>query len=122
MNTTELLELERKGWEALATGRGPEFYGRTLTHDAIVVVPSMMLDRAQTPASRQSLPPWSEYHLEHERVLPLGEASALVTYEATARRPGDERAFRGQLTSGYRAAEGADGAWRLAFHRQTPLP
>jgi hypothetical protein len=51
MNTTELLELERKGWEALATGRGAEFYGRVLTDDAIVVVPGMVLDRAQSLAS-----------------------------------------------------------------------
>jgi hypothetical protein len=48
--------------------------------------------------------------------------AALVTYEVTARRPGDERPCRGQLTSVFRAPDGDGGGWRLAFHQQTRLP
>lgn len=117
---TDPVELERRGWEALASGHGAEFYGRVLTEDAIVVVPGMVLDRAQTLASWEGTAPWREYRLAHERVMPLGAGATLVTYEATASRPGDEQPYHAQLTSVYVA--GDDGEWRLAFHQQTPLP
>jgi ketosteroid isomerase-like protein len=120
---TDLMELERQGWEALAAGRGAEFYGRVMTEDAIVVVPGMVLDRAQTLASWEGTAPWREFSLTGEQVLPLGADSALVTYEVTARRPGDQQPYRAQLTSVYVAADDHDdGEWRLAFHQQTPLP
>jgi ketosteroid isomerase-like protein len=119
---TDLIELERKGWEALASGRGAEFYGRVMTDDAIVVVPGMVLDRAQTLASWEGVGPWNEYSLAHERVLPLGADTALVTYEVSASRPGDERPYHAQLTSVYVAVHHSDDEeWRLAFHQQTPL-
>ena len=120
---TDLIELEQQGWEALASGRGAEFYGRVMTEDAIVVVPGMVLDRAQTLASWEGMPPWSEYRLIQERVLHLGADTAIITYEVSARRPGDEQPYHAQLTSVYvAAAERDDGEWRLALHQQTPLP
>jgi uncharacterized protein (TIGR02246 family) len=117
---TDLLQLEQQGWEALAAGRGAEFYERVMAEDAVTVVPGMVLDRRQPLASRQGVTPWSEYRLRGQRVIMLGRDAALITYEVTASRPGDERPYHAQLTSVYVAT--ADGDWRLALHQQTPLP
>jgi uncharacterized protein (TIGR02246 family) len=120
---TDLIELERQGWDALAAGNGAAFYARLMTDDAIVVVPGMVLDRTQTLASWEGMAPWSSYRLDHERVLALGADITLVTYEATATRPGDDRPYHAQLTSVYVAGDGSDDEeWRLAFHQQTPIP
>lgn len=119
----KLIELERQGWEALASGRGAEFYGRVMTEDAIVVVPGMVLDRAQTLASWEGVAPWSQYRFSNERVLPLGTGAFLVTYEINASRPGDEPPYHAQLTSVYVVVAASDAEdWRLAFHQQTLLP
>lgn len=117
------LELERQGWDALVAGRGAEFYGGLMTTDALVVVPGMVLDRDQTLASWEGVPAWTEYALANERVVPLGPAARLVTYEVSATRPGDQGPYRAHLTSVYVAEEGTTSErWRLAFHQQTPVP
>jgi ketosteroid isomerase-like protein len=117
---TDLPQLEQQGWEALASGQGAEFYGRVMAEDALTVVPGMVLDRRQTLASWEGMSLWSEYRLSGQRVIPLGRDAALITYEVTASRPGDERPYHAQLTSVYVAS--GDGDWQLAFHQQTPLP
>lgn len=119
----DLVGLERQGWDALVAGRGPEFYARMLTPEALVVVPGMLLDRRQTLASWEGLPPWSAYEFSDERVIPLGTQAALVTYRVSARRSSDEEPYRARLTSVYVRSGGSEhDGWRLAFHQQTPLP
>lgn len=116
------MELERQGWDALVAGRGADFYGRVMTADAVVVVPGMVLDRQQTLASWEGVSAWADYTLSHERTVPLGPQATLVTYEVSARRPGDELPYRAQLTSVYVCADGSPDRWQLAFHQQTPTP
>ena len=119
----DVLELERQGWNALVSGRGAEFYGALMTADAVVVVPGMVLDREQTLASWEGVPPWTDYALTNETVVPLGPQARLVTYEVSATRPGDQGPYRARLTSVYVATEGTTSEqWRLAFHQQTPMP
>lgn len=119
----DFVGLERQGWDALVSGRGAEFYEWMLTPEALIVVPGMVLDRQQTLASWEGLPPWSEYNLSDERVVPLGTQTALVTCQVSARRSSDQEPYRTRLTSVYvRPGGGEDGEWRLAFHQQTPLP
>ena len=43
---------------------------------------------------------------------------AIITYRAAAEREGSEQ-YRARVSSGYVKR---DGAWRMVFHQQTPLP
>lgn len=61
--------------------------------------------------------PWISFKLPAERVLKLGEGSALVAYRATAHREGGEP-YTALFNSIYVRE---DSAWRLAVHQQTPI-
>jgi ketosteroid isomerase-like protein len=115
---TELVALEQRGWKALSNGTAVEFYDELLTEDACVVVPGMILTRAQTLESWQQVPPWVHYELTDERTLPLGDDAAILTYAGTARRSEGEP-YSARFTSVYVRQ---DGRWKLAFHQQTPNP
>lgn len=56
--------------------------------------------------------------LEEHRLLELSDNAALVTYKATARRPGKGEPYVVRASSAY-VRDGA--AWKLAFHQRTPL-
>ena len=47
----------------------------------------------------------------------LTHYSVVVVYRATARRAGDAEPYRAQISAFVRQ----DGAWKLAFHQQTPV-
>ena len=89
----ELLDLERRGWRALATSgeAAAAFYGEVLATDALFLLPGGMVidDRAQVVEAMTG-PPWSSFELADERVVPLGAGSALVAYRARARREGND--------------------------------
>lgn len=107
----ELMTSERR----LAHGRGRE-YADTLTHDALVVVPGAVLDRAACIAAMDASPGWDEVDMGDPRLVADGDI-ATVVYEFRGRR-GESR-YAATLASTYRRT--ADG-WRLALHQQTPLP
>ncbi|MEV4703120.1 nuclear transport factor 2 family protein [Actinoplanes sp. NPDC049316] len=111
----ELMCLEEQGWAALCRGEGRAFYEVMLADDAVVVVPGALLDKAQTLASWDGVPPWEWYDLVKRHVAHLGEA-VVVVYDVTACR---------RLQTPYRATASStyvphpDG-WRLMLHQQTP--
>lgn len=111
----ELMALELDGWAALSKGNGREFYGEMLADDAVVVVPGAVLDKEQTLASWDGVPPWQWYDLVRRHVLDLDGAAVLV-YDVTARRA-LEPPYHATVSSTYaRRPEG----WRLVVHQQTP--
>jgi hypothetical protein len=112
-----LTTLERQGWEALTAGRGAGFYREHLTADALMVFPFGVLEREQSIEAIDAAPPWATYHIDESRVIALDGNSALITYRVTAQREG-QPPYTAILTSGYVRR---DGAWKLAFHQQTPL-
>ncbi len=114
-----LQALEEAGWQALARGEGAAFYDKMMTEDAIMVVPGMVLTRDAVLASFKDVPPWATYQLDDEQVIQLSDDTALITYQATARREGAQTPYTAQMTSVYVFR---DGAWRLALHQQTPPP
>jgi hypothetical protein len=114
----ELMDLEERGWRALSEGRGPDFFGRLFTADAVVVVPGTALDRQQTLASREGVPAWTEYDLKGGRRLDLAPDSAAHTYRMVARR-GDGPPYRATSPVCTYAVTG-NGSSR--FHQQTPEP
>jgi hypothetical protein len=76
----------------------------------------MVLDREQTLASWDGVPPWADYRIDDERAVGLGVDTVAVTYRVSASRTGTAP-YRAQLTSVYVRR---DGHWRLALHQQTP--
>ena len=97
-------------------GGGAETYRRVLDADAVLVVPGMVLDRVETVAAMDASPGWDEFTMAGERVVPLADGAALLTYRFDGRR-GDVR-YAAQMASVYVER---DGDWRMIFHRQTPI-
>ena len=112
-----LLALEEQGWQALADGTGADFYRRYLTDDALMVVPGGVLSREVVLQFMESAPPWAWFRIEAARVLPLTEDSAVVAYQATAQREGQAE-YSALMSTVYVRR---DGAWKVAFHQQTPV-
>ncbi|MCD9623973.1 nuclear transport factor 2 family protein [Rhabdothermincola salaria] len=115
----EVLGLERDGWVALSSGgeAAATFYGEVLADEVCFLLPGGMVidDRAELVRSMQDAP-WTSFEFADERVLVLGDASAVVAYRATAQRDGGS--YTALFTSSYRRV---DGRWRLVVHQQTPV-
>jgi hypothetical protein len=106
---THLMDLEHR----LATGAGA-VYEETLTRDALVVVPGMVLDKTACVAAMDASPGWDRVELGEPRHITRAEAVTLV-YTFSGWR-GDEH-YRATLSSTY-VEEGT--SWRLMLHTQTP--
>ncbi|WP_309127866.1 nuclear transport factor 2 family protein [Microbacterium sp.] len=116
LTETDLLALEREGWDSLCASRGAAFYGEIMTSDALMIlVNGMILDRAGVKDSLDGAPPWATYSITHERLVPIAADAAALTYRATAHRDGEEP-FEALMTSVYTVR---DGRPRLALYQQT---
>jgi hypothetical protein len=117
--SSELVELERSAWTALATSGevAAQFYERVLSDDVLMLLPGGMVidDRAEVIESMRGAP-WDGFELADERVLQLDDDCAIVAYRATARRKDVE--YTGLFNSTYVRRS---GEWHLALHQQTPL-
>ena len=107
----ELLEIERE----LGGGTG-DTYRKHLTDDAVVVVPGAAITREQTAFAIDATPGWDEFEITEDRVVPLTDDSAILTYRWSSRR-GDET-YEALMSSVYVRR---DGEWKLALHQQTPV-
>ncbi|WP_206446979.1 DUF4440 domain-containing protein [Agrococcus sp. KRD186] len=115
----ELLALEHAGWRSLCDATGGDFYGRTMTDDALMVlVDGSVLDRDAVAASLSDAPPWASYEIVEPRLLALGDDAASLVYTGVARREQGED-FVARMASTY-VREG--GGWRLALYQQTLRP
>jgi ketosteroid isomerase-like protein len=113
----QLMELERSAWQALATeGAAGPFYDEVLADDVLMFLPGGLVidDREQVVKSMDG-PPWDDFELADERVVPLGPDAAVVAYRATARRDGQD--YEALFNSTYVRE---NGRWRLVLHQQTP--
>jgi hypothetical protein len=119
MDRDELQDLERRGWQALATSgdAAVAFYGEALDADAVMLLPGgLRLTGREAIVEAMQHSPWTGFELDDVTVLELGADVGLVAYRATARRPEGE--YHALFSSVWvRRAE----AWRLAFHQQTPV-
>jgi hypothetical protein len=110
-----LFSLEEKFWT-----QGAEYYRRNLAPAAVMVFPDPagVQVKDDVASSLGPVPRWSRVALEEHRLLELSGSAALVTYKATARRPDGGEPYVARASSAY-VRDG--GAWKLAFHQQTPL-
>ena len=116
----ELLQLETRGWRALsADGEvARAFYGGLLSDDAVMLFPGgMVLDGKEAILASLDAQPWSAFEIGRARVVPLGDAAAVLAYEVTAQREGAS-AYNALIGSVYHRM---DGTWFLVFHQQTPI-
>lgn len=72
-------------------------------------------DRAQVVDSMRG-DPWDSFEMREERVVPLGEDSAIVAYHVQAQR--GEMHYEALLNSTYVRE---DGDWHRVLHQQTPV-
>ena len=116
---TTLLGLERRGWEALATSgeAAVAHFDRVLAPSVLFVLPGDLIIVDRDAALRSMAgPPWDEVDLAEERILGLGDGSAVVAYRARAWRGAEP--YEALVTSTYRRL---DDGWRLTAHQQTPV-
>ncbi len=100
----------------LAAGDGTT-YKRLLCEDAVVVVPSRVLDKGEAIAEVDEAGGWDDFQFADEREERLGPDAAWITYRFSGHRGVFE--YDAQLSSIYRREE--DGSWRLQLHQQTSL-
>ncbi len=113
----ELLELERAGWDSLCRGTGDEFYGETMTADALMVLANgTVMDRGTVVTALADAPAWADYEIDDPRLVTVGDEAHALVYTGTGRRDGGDD-FVGIMTSVYVRR---DGVWKLAFYQQTP--
>jgi hypothetical protein len=112
-----LLTLEEEVWLALASDRGAAFFEETLSAHALMVFPGTVLMKERAVKEIEAAPPWAEFRIDEPMVVRLTEQSAVLTYRATARRDGQPE-YVAFMSSAYVES---GGAWKLAFHQQTPI-
>jgi hypothetical protein len=110
----ELMELESKFWNGDAA-----FYRANLDAQCLVAFTEMsgLMSREQVAETVKEGGRWQDLKITKKGLLPLGEDAAILTYEASAKRP-DGETYRAIVSSGY-VKHG--GRWKMAFHQQTPL-
>jgi Domain of unknown function (DUF4440) len=116
--TDRLLQLEEEGWQALSSSDPVSFCQEWLADDAVVIVPGMIISRAEFLQALAHEEPWASHRIEEPQTLQLTGDSAALVYRVTARREG-QPTFTGLLTSVY---VNRAGRWRLTLHQQTPMP
>ncbi len=111
----ELIEVERRGWEALCSDDAVGYYRRHLVEDALMAFPFGLMDREEALSAMGTAQPWSRYDMKEPRVIPLDPDCGVVVYAVTAQREGQEP-FSAVVSSTFVRR---DGEWRLAFHQQS---
>ncbi len=110
-----LLREEHEGWHAIQRGDGGDHYYRSMTPDAVMIVPGAVIDREGVLAAFEGST-WDSYELHEPRVVRLGEKAAILAYRAVATRGADTVELRMSTTYLW-----DDGGWKVALHQQTPM-
>ncbi|WP_164233348.1 DUF4440 domain-containing protein [Microbacterium hydrocarbonoxydans] len=114
----ELIELERRGWDALCESRGGVFYRDLMSPDAVMVlVDGSVLGREEIAASLDGVPRWTSYEIAEAGRIPVDDRSSALVYRARAFRDG-QAPFEALMTSVYTVV---GGRVRLALHQQTAV-
>jgi hypothetical protein len=112
----QLIDAERAGWEALASGRAGEHYRMHLAPNAVMAFPFGVMSRQEAIEAMETAPPWSSYDLIDPQVVELSADSGIVVYRVSAQRAGEEP-YAAIVSSTFVRG---DGRWLLTFHQQSP--
>lgn len=114
----QLLDVEKQLWRNDA-----ELYQHHLIPEAMLVFPetgvitrdvAIKAIRAENAEGRR----WGDVRFDGVRRVRLADDVALLTYKVIARWQHEESEYPALATSAYVKRE---GAWKLAFHHQSPL-
>jgi hypothetical protein len=111
----ELIQVERRGWEALCSTDAVTYYQQHLAADALMAFPFGVMDREEVLRAMAAARPWASFDMENPRVIQLGPDCGVLVYAVTAQREGQET-FAAVLSSTFVRR---DDNWRLAFHQQS---
>jgi hypothetical protein len=112
----DLLAMERKFWSGDAG-----FYRQNLDDECLTVFTKMAGVQKKEAIAEMidgDSQRWQDVTLDQKGLLEPTKDTAILSYEAQARRANGER-YHALVSSGYVRR---NGAWKLAFHQQTPLP
>ena len=111
---TDLLALERRFWTGDA-----EFYRHNLDDECLTAFTQMagVASKDEIAKSVSSERRWQDLRIEFQGLIQPIDDFAIITYRAAATRQNGEP-YSALVSSGY-VKRG--GAWRMAFHQQTPL-
>ena len=108
----ELVELERRFWT-----EGPDFYRNNLAEECLVAFEEMSgLMKKEQIAETVQESRWKELEISAKGLVEPSRDVAILCYEASAKRQNGEP-YAALVSSGYVRRR---GAWKLAFHQQTP--
>lgn len=109
--------MERAGWEALTAGHARDFYDEVLAHDAVMVFPFGVMERADAIDRMAESRRWQSFKMDDVTVHDIGAGLVVVAYRVVAHRD-DEPPFEAMLSSTYVRAR---RSWRMMMHQQSPL-
>ncbi len=111
----DLLKLERQFWTGDA-----DFYREHLDDKCLVAFTDMagVMGKEDIAQMVKKDPPrWSDLKFEDKGMVTPADGIAILSYQASGKR-GTGAAYKAVVSSGYVKR---DGAWKMAFHQQTPL-
>jgi hypothetical protein len=114
---SELFELEQQGWRAISAADG-DFYRKLVTPRTLVVEHDGVSTGDDLVAEIDgNTSPFEGFTLDQQRIVPLDDDTAVITYRANAQVTG-RGTFHLYMSSVWQRQ---DGDWRLMFHQQTPV-
>lgn len=108
----DLLALERQFWT-----KGADFYRQALDRQCLVAFTEMagVMSPDQIAGTVGDVVRWRDVEIDVEGLLQPEPTVAILTYRVQAMRDGSS--YRALVSSLYVQR---DGAWKMAFHQQTP--
>jgi hypothetical protein len=113
-----LLHEAHEGWRAILAGKGGDYYQRTMTQDALLILPGAVVSRDEVRAAFKAAGPLDRYELHDPAVIRLGAHAGVLVYRSLAWR-GDE-ATELRMSTTYLFNEN-DGGWSVAAHQESPV-
>jgi hypothetical protein len=113
----QVLDLEAAARQAIVDGTAAAHFDHVFTDTAVLVLPGMILERAQALAAWSGSPLWQRVEVESERTVHIGQNAIAVTYRARLVRWDSTHDVH--ITSVYTRAR---RTWRLGLRQQMPIP
>src|SRR5690606_5075873 len=100
MDKDELFEIEKGFWL-----EGADYYERHISEDAVFVFPGMRLNKVDGVAAADKAKRWTKLDITDAQVIAVADRVAILTYQATSQREGQEP-YSGSITTVYRQEAG----------------